>query len=35
VKPRTARKWLGRYLAKGASGLTDASSRPKRFAAGD
>ncbi|TSE32491.1 IS481 family transposase [Tepidimonas charontis] len=30
VTPRTARKWLGRYLAEGASGLTDASSRPKR-----
>ncbi|GIX35734.1 MAG: IS481 family transposase [Lysobacteraceae bacterium] len=30
VTPRTARKWLGRYLAEGAGGLTDASSRPKR-----
>ncbi len=30
VTPRTARKWLGRYLAEGASGLADASSRPKR-----
>lgn len=29
VRTRTARKWLGRYLAEGASGLTDASSRPK------
>ncbi len=29
VTPPTARKWLGRYLADGASGLADASSRPK------
>lgn len=30
VTPPTARKWLGRYLAEGESGLADASSRPKR-----
>ncbi len=29
VTPPTARKWLGRYRADGASGLADASSRPK------
>ena len=28
VTPPTARKWLGRYLACGIAGLTDASSRP-------
>jgi transposase InsO family protein len=30
VTPATARKWLGRYLAAGADGLADASSRPVR-----
>lgn len=30
VTPATARKWLGRYLADGAQGLGDASSRPAR-----
>lgn len=30
VTPATARKWLGRYLAAGADGLADASSRPAR-----
>jgi transposase InsO family protein len=30
VTPATARKWLGRYLAGGESGLADASSRPRR-----
>src|SRR5881392_3400287 len=30
VTPVTARKWLGRYLAKGDAGLADASSRPVR-----
>ena len=30
VSEPTARKWLGRYLAEGAAGLTDRSSRPKR-----
>ena len=30
VTPATARKWLGRYLAQGAEGLEDASSRPAR-----
>ena len=30
VTPATARKWLGRYLAGGADGLVDASSRPSR-----
>lgn len=29
VTPPTARKWLGRYLALGTAGLSDASSRPK------
>lgn len=29
VTPPTARKWLGRYLAEGPTGLQDASSRPK------
>ena len=29
VSAPTARKWLGRYLAEGAAGLTDRSSRPK------
>lgn len=29
VTPPTARKWLGRYLVDGESGLLDASSRPK------
>ena len=28
VSAPTARKWLGRYLAMGCDGLTDASSRP-------
>src|SRR5690242_5603167 len=30
VSERTARKWLGRYLAQGEGGLIDRSSRPKR-----
>ena len=30
VTAATARKWLGRYLAAGESGLADASSRPNR-----
>ena len=30
VSPVTARKWLGRYLADGAAGLLDKSSRPAR-----
>lgn len=30
VSPMTARKWLGRYLADGAAGLLDKSSRPAR-----
>lgn len=30
VSDPTARKWLGRYLAEGAAGLRDRSSRPKR-----
>lgn len=30
VTPPTARKWLGRYLAAGEAGLSDASSRPAR-----
>ncbi len=29
VTPPTARKWLGRYLALGTAGLSDASSRPR------
>src|SRR5690606_41461864 len=28
VTPATVRKWLGRFLAQGAAGLADASSRP-------
>lgn len=31
VCPRTARKWRDRYLAEGAAGLQDRSSRPKRL----
>jgi transposase len=30
VSAATARKWLGRYLAEGAAGLLDKSSRPER-----
>ena len=31
VCPRTARKWLGRFLAEGVEGLKDRSSRPHRL----
>ncbi len=31
VCPRTARKWLARYKADGATGLLDRSSRPKKL----
>lgn len=31
VCPRTARKWLARFLAEGVEGLKDRSSRPRRL----